>query len=101
MTSDNAHQPAANSNLVVMLAPEDADTAFVAGVQFARALAGAETAAFVMALEEQAALIRTAVLDAGHSPEKAHLAVEAFEAGPQNEWRQVASPDRPAMWGTA
>lgn len=87
--------------MMVMLAPEDADTAFVAGVQFARALVGAETVAFIMALDEQEAMIRNAILEAGFSREKAYLAGQAFEAGARNEWRRIASPERPVTWGTA
>ncbi|MGI4793640.1 MAG: hypothetical protein ACRYG8_06040 [Janthinobacterium lividum] len=86
---------------MVMFAPEDAGTAFVAGVQLARALAGAVPAAFLMALGEQQALIRSAVLKAGYSDGKARAAGEAFEAGAREEWRRIDSPERPVVWGTA
>ena len=92
---------AATSDPMVLLAPEDADTVFTAGVQFARALAGVEGAAFMIALGEQEALIQAAVLEAGYSQEKAHLAGEAFEAGARHEWRRIASTRRPPVWGTA
>ncbi|MGI4801343.1 MAG: hypothetical protein ACRYG8_46440 [Janthinobacterium lividum] len=102
MSSDHIDQPAAIPDpLTVMLAPEDADTAFAAGVQFARALAGAENAAFLMALGEQQALIHAAVLEAGYPHGRARAAGEAFEAGAREEWRRIASPERPAVWGTA
>ncbi|MGI4798338.1 MAG: hypothetical protein ACRYG8_30705 [Janthinobacterium lividum] len=97
----NVGQPADVSDPMVLLVPEDADTAFAAGVQFARALAGAESVAFLVALGEQQALIRTAVLKAGYSNGKARAASEAFEAGAREEWGRIASPERPAVWGTA
>ena len=87
--------------LAVQIHPDDADQAFVAGVQFARALAGAEGGAFMVALGEQAALVQSAIATVGFSSTKARLAAEAFEAGIQVEWRRIASPERPMMWGTA
>ncbi|MGI4798465.1 MAG: hypothetical protein ACRYG8_31360 [Janthinobacterium lividum] len=54
-----------------------------------------------MALGEQQALIRTAVLEAGYPDGKARAAGEAFEAGAREEWRRIASPERPAVCGTA
>ena len=79
----------------------DADTAFTAGIQFARALVGAEPAAFVMALEEQQCLIRCAVLRAGYLDRKARTASEAFEVGALLEWRWITSPERAMARRTA
>lgn len=102
MNHNYIDQPAGTSDsLMLMLAPEDTDTAFAAGVQFARALAGSETATFMVALGEQVVLIRDAILEAGYSTLKARLAGEAFEVGARTEWRRIASPERPVTWGTA
>ena len=53
MNRNHGDQPAAADALAVQIHPDDVDQVFVAGVQFARALAGAEPAVFMMALEEQ------------------------------------------------
>ncbi len=87
--------------LAVLIHPDDADQAFVAGVQFARALAGAEPAAFMLALGEQQALIQGAVLEAGYPDRKARAVGDAFEAGARVEWKRIGSEERPAVWGTA
>lgn len=87
--------------LAVLIHPDDADQVFVAGVQFARALAGAEPAAFMLALGEQQALIQGAVLEAGFPNRKAQAAGEAFEAGARVEWRRIGSVGRPTVWGRA
>ncbi len=92
---------AATSDPMVLLAPEDADTAFVAGVQFARALAGAEPAVFMMALGEQQALIQCAVREAGYPDPKARAAGKAFEAGAKLEWRRIGELAPDIAWGTA
>lgn len=94
-------QPATSDTLAVQIYPDDADQVFVAGVQFARALAGAGPAAFIMALEEQQDLIQCAVLRAGYPDRKARTAREAFEAGALLEWRRIASPERATMWDRA
>lgn len=86
---------------MLTLAPEDTDTAFAAGIQFARALAGAATATFTAALAEQVLLIRDAIMTAGYSARKARLANEVFEIGATTEWRRITSPERPMTWGTA
>ena len=104
MSSDHIHQPAASTppnRLDVLIHLDDADQAFVAGGQFARALAGAEPAAFMVALGEQVALVQSAITTVGFSPTKARLAAEAFEAGARVEWKRIASPERPAVCGTA
>ncbi len=86
------------SDLTVMLQPEDDDTAFAAGVQFARALAGAGSAAFMLALGEQEVLVRDAIVQAADPAAQARLACEAFVAGARTEWRRISWPTRP---GTA
>lgn len=101
MSSNQTHQLPAAADPMVILSPEDDDTALAAGVQFARSLAGADPAGFMLALGEQEALIRSPIVKAGFSIEKAHLAGEAFEAGARAEWQRITSPERSAMWGTA
>ena len=104
MSTDHINQPTIATlpdRLELLIHPDDADQVFVAGVQFARALAGAEPAAFMMALGEQQALIQCAVLEAGFPDRKATAAGEAFEAGARVEWKRIASPERPAVWGSA
>ena len=96
----NTTQAAADA-LAVQIHPDDADQAFVAGVQFARALAGAEPAAFLMALGEQQALIQAAILEAGYADRKARAAGEAFEAGARDERRRIGGAERPSAWGAA
>ena len=64
--------------LQVRLVPEDIDTAQMAGVRFARALAGASTAMFMLALGEQGDLVRTAVEKAGFSEMTARGTAAAF-----------------------
>lgn len=95
---DPLHAAAA---LMVILSPGDDDTAFAAGVRFARSLAGAEPAGFMLALGEQEALIRAAIVKAGFSIEKAHLAGEAFEVSARNEWRRISALGQSTTWGTA
>ena len=93
--------PTDSYGLAALIHPDDADQAFAAGVQFARGLAGAEGGAFMVALGEQVALVRSAITIAGFSPTKAPLAAEAFEVGARVEWKRIASPARPMVWGTA
>ena len=62
---------------MVILAPEDADTAFMV------------------------ALVQSAIATVGFSPTKARRAAEAFEAGAREEWQRIASPERPVVYGTA
>ena len=81
-----AHEDA----LQVRLAPDDVESAQLAGVRFARALAGAPTAAFMLALGEQEQLVRAAFEDAGFTARIAHIAAEAFETGAMVEWRRIA-----------
>ena len=76
--------------LQVRLVPENVDTAQMAGVQFARALAGAPTAAFMLALGEQEQLVRRAVVDAGVGKRVARSTAAAFEIGARVEWARIA-----------
>ncbi|MGI4799736.1 MAG: hypothetical protein ACRYG8_37985 [Janthinobacterium lividum] len=101
MSSNQTHQLPAAADPMVILSPEDDDTALAAGVQFARSLAGADPAGFMLALGEQEALIRSAIVKAGFSLEKAHLAGEAFEAGARSEWRRISASGLSTAWGTA
>jgi hypothetical protein len=56
---------------MVHLAPDDVRTAQTAGVEFARSLAGAPSAWFMLALGEQEDLIRSAIRQAGY-PDRTH-----------------------------
>ena len=98
MTSNSADQVFNRDAPAVLIHPDDVDRAFVAGVQFARALAGAEPVDFVLALGEQQALIQGAVLEAGYPDGKARAAGEAFEAGARVEWRRIGGAGQPAVW---
>ncbi len=77
-------------DMLVRLAVDDARTAQDAGARFARALAGASSAAFMVALAEQEDLIRRTITDARHSAEQARLAAEHFEVAARDEWTRVA-----------
>ena len=81
-----AHEDA----LQVCLAPDDVKSAQLAGIRFARALAGAPTTAFMLALGEQEQLVRTALEDAGFAERIACGAAEAFKAGAMLEWQRIA-----------
>jgi len=80
----------AQSDLYVWLTPDDVETAQMAGVRFARALAGAPDTAFMTALSEQQDLVRVAVLEAGVSARSAALTAHAFETGAKLEWDRIA-----------
>jgi hypothetical protein len=86
---------------LVRLDPQDARTAQVAGVEFARTLAGAPSAWFALALDEQQTIIRTGIQRAGYSARNAQLAASAFDAGARVEWRRITSTVRPETWGMA
>lgn len=81
-----AHEDA----LQVRLVPNDVKSAQLAGVRFTRALAGAPTVAFMLALGEQEQLVRAALEDAGFAGRIVSIAAEAFEAGAMLEWRRIA-----------
>src|ERR1700750_2465899 len=66
---------------MVFFAPEDAHTARAAGVEFARPLAGAPPAWFMLALGEQGLIIREAVERYGCSAQTAEEAASAFYGG--------------------
>lgn len=78
------------SDLYVWLTLDDVETAQVAGVRFARAMAGALNTAFVVALGEQQDLVRAAVLEAGVSARSAVLTARAFGTGAKLEWDRMA-----------
>lgn len=78
-------------DMLAHLAVDDARTAQDAGATFARALAGASAAVFMVALAEQEDLIRRKIMDAGHSAEQARLAAEHFETAAKVEWERIAS----------
>ena len=84
--------PAKNAqpDLHVWLTPDDVETAQVAGVRFARALAGAPDTAFMVALGEQQDLVRVTVLEAGVSAKSAARTARAFETGAKLEWDRMA-----------
>lgn len=84
--------PAENtqSDLRVWLTLDDMETAQMAGVRFARALAGAPDTAFMVALGEQQDLVRVAVLEAGVSAKNAARAARAFKTGAKLEWGRMA-----------
>ena len=75
---------------MIHLAPDDVETAQAAGVQFARALAGAPTIAFMAALDEQEQILRQAVECAGFATSIARAAAAAFEVGARLEWGPIA-----------
>ncbi len=82
---------ATDDNLQVYLTPDDAESAQVAGVKFARALAGAPAAAFMIALGEQEQIVRLVITDAGFSGDVARMAADSFEVGAKLEWRRISS----------
>ncbi len=81
---------AADEALQVRLTPDDVDSAQVAGTRFARALAGAPTVAFMLALGEQEQLVRAALVEAGFGERVAGTAADAFEVGARLEWERIA-----------
>jgi hypothetical protein len=85
---------------MVWLVPADPQTASVAGQEFARALSGAESVLFLLALGEQTELIRTGIRRAGYPRRQAHLAASAFEAAASKEWQRISTA-QPATWGNA
>ena len=102
MTSSHLdHQSPYADRLELHIDPDDADQAFAAGVQFARALAGADSGGFMVALGEQVALVQSGITTVGFPATVARLAAEAFEAGARVEWKRIGGPVRPAAWGTA
>ncbi len=86
---------------LIHLAPDDVETAQVAGVQFAHALAGAPTMAFMAALDEQEEILRQAVERAGFAIPIARAAAAAFTVGARIEWRRIAPATIQGATGTA
>ena len=74
-------------DIQVRLTMDDARTAQTAGVTFARALSGAHSADFALALAEQEHLVERAIVEAGHSVEQAQLAAGRFAAAAREEWQ--------------
>lgn len=73
----------------IWLTPDDARTVQSAGADFARALAGAPSEAFMLALGEQEELLRAAVRGAGYSSRRARLAAIEFTSAARTEWGRV------------
>lgn len=78
-------------DLHVRLTVDDARTAQAAGVQFARALVGADADDFALALAEQSGLIERAITRGGYSTEQATLAAGHFVAAAQDEWQRIGA----------
>ena len=79
----------------------DARTAQAAGVTFARRLAGAHSADFALALDEQWHLVERAIVEAGHSVEQAELAAGHFGAAARDEWARLVSTGNTSAMGQA
>ena len=90
-----------DDGLMVHLTVDDARTAQEAGAKFARDLAGAHGADFMLALAEQCDLIRRAITDAGFTVEQAQLAAGHFEVAAREEWARLAGTMTASAWGTA
>ena len=82
-----ADQP--DDDLYVHLAVDDARTVQVAGMTFARTLAGAHPADFALALAEQVELIRRAIMAAGYTAEQEEQATGHFEVAAWDEWERI------------
>ncbi len=78
-------------DLQVYLTPDDMESAQVAGVQFARVLAGAPAAAFMIALEEQERMVRSVITEAGFASDVARIAADSFETGAKLEWQRLSA----------
>ncbi len=92
---------AIDDNLQVYLTPDDAESTQVAGVQFARALAGVPSAAFMIALGEQEQIVRLVIAEAGFNGDVARMAADSFEVGAKLEWRRITSAVHMGAHGTA
>ena len=90
-----------DDDLQVYLTPDDAESAQVAGIQFARALAGAPAAAFMIALGEQEQIVRLVITDAGFSGDVARMAAGSFETGAKLEWQRLSSSIHVGAHGSA
>lgn len=88
------------SDLPVWLTPDDMETAQVAGIRFARALAGVLNTAFMVALGEQQDFVRMAVLEAGVSARNAvriALPLRPAQSWNGTAWRPCGNKRRWAM----
>jgi len=92
---------ATDDDLQVYLTPDDVESAQVAGVQFARALAGAPSAAFMIALGEQEQIVRLVIAEAGFSGDVARMAADSFEVGAKLEWQRLSSSIHVGAHGSA
>ncbi len=92
---------AIDDDLQVYLTPDDVESAQVAGVQFARALAGAPAAAFMIALGEQEQIVRLVIAEAGFSGDVARMAADSFEVGAKLEWQRLSSSIHVGAHGSA
>ena len=92
---------ARDGDLKVYLTPDDVESAQVAGVKFARALAGAPSAAFIIALGEQEQIVRPVIAEAGFSGDVARMAADSFEVGAKLEWRRITSAVHMGSHGNA
>ncbi len=92
---------AIGDNLQVYLTPDDVESAQVAGMQFARALAGAPSAAFMIALGEQEQIVRLVIAEAGFSGDVARMAADSFEVGAKLEWRRISNSLHTGAHGNA
>ncbi len=90
-----------DDDLQVYLTPDDVESAQVAGVQFARALAGAPSAAFMIALGEQEQIVRLVIADAGFSGDVARMAADSFEVGAKLEWQRINNASSALVYGRA
>ncbi len=78
-------------DLQIRLTPDDVESVQVAGVQFARALAGAPAVAFMLALGEQEQIVRCVIMEAGFGGDVARRAAESFQVGAKLEWQRLSS----------
>lgn len=81
----NAKEP------MVRFTPGDARTTQSAGVEYARALAGAPTDAFLKALDEQEGMVRRWAIGAGFGARRARTAAREFAASARAEWHRIAA----------
>ncbi len=89
------------NDLQVYLTPDDLESAQVAGVQFARTLAGAPSVEFMIALEEQEQIVRSVITDAGFCNDVVRDAADSFEAGAKLEWQRLSSSLPAGLHGNA
>lgn len=81
----NAREP------MVRLTPGDARTTRSAGVEYARALAGASTPAFQEALDEQEGMVMRWAIGAGFGARQARTTAREFATAARAEWRRITT----------